>query len=258
MKILEGEGLAGEHGLRDHASESDHGQAAVLQLLELQILLLLVIGLRVVAKEVKLEVSRLAISLSQHHFLHGDCAPHLRHADPQQNLGHAAELHGRVVRGNAAHVVHRAGKVDAKIGGDEANNSQHADAAMLKLGLTHPTDVHGVREAKRVKANISNQGAIQGRWARHEGKRGRLGGKRGGGLRLGLRNLLALCGRGRGLLGCHAQGASSTPHGRGHEGRALAGHQCQSDNCNSTDHDEALGILSRGDDEKCSAAAEAP
>eukprot|EP00968_Pinguiococcus_pyrenoidosus_P019850 scaffold2224_cov261-Pinguiococcus_pyrenoidosus.AAC.23 len=66
MKILEGEGLAGEHGLRDHASESDHGQAAVLQLLELQILLLLVIGLRVVAKEVKLEVSRLAISLSQH------------------------------------------------------------------------------------------------------------------------------------------------------------------------------------------------
>eukprot|EP00968_Pinguiococcus_pyrenoidosus_P019851 scaffold2224_cov261-Pinguiococcus_pyrenoidosus.AAC.24 len=94
-------------------------------------------------------------------------------------------------------------------------------------------------EPQTAPAFRAYQGAIQGRWARHEGKRGRLGGKRGGGLRLGLRNLLALCGRGRGLLGCHAQGASSTPHGRGHEGRALAGHQCQSDNCNSTDHDEA-------------------
>mmetsp|Transcript_102936 Transcript_102936/g.268202 ORF Transcript_102936/g.268202 Transcript_102936/m.268202 type:complete len:466 (+) Transcript_102936:82-1479(+) len=144
--------LAGEHGGRDDAAVSHHGEAAIAQLLQLHLDLA---GLVLGVERTQAEVSGGAVRLALVHADHGHEAEELREAEPHQHLGHAAELdHGQVginARDLESRVV---GHAHAQVRGDPAHGGEHADAAVLQLGLAEPADVKSIRETHGVKTLI--------------------------------------------------------------------------------------------------------
>jgi hypothetical protein len=78
-------------------------------------------------------------------------ACHLDHADCAEKQQHVARLDGGVVRGKRRD-VRGEGNVEAVVDRHVAHPRQHADAAVLQLGLAHVFDVEGAREVERVEA----------------------------------------------------------------------------------------------------------
>mmetsp|Transcript_102933 Transcript_102933/g.268189 ORF Transcript_102933/g.268189 Transcript_102933/m.268189 type:complete len:462 (+) Transcript_102933:82-1467(+) len=144
--------FAGEHRGRDDAAISQHGEAAIAQFLQLHLVLA---GLVLGVERTQAEVSGGAVRLALVHADHGHEAEELREAEPHQHLGHAAELdHGQVginARDLESRVV---GHAHAQVRGDPAHGGEHADAAVLQLGLAEPADVKSIRETHGVKTLI--------------------------------------------------------------------------------------------------------
>ena len=93
----------------------------------------------------------LYFGLNGYHGYHGGHGGHGghagRHGDRDQQQEHVARLDRHVVRLERAD-VRRAGRVDAAVGREVADEREHADAAVLDLGLC-------VRGEKKTKGSVS-------------------------------------------------------------------------------------------------------
>jgi len=148
------EGIAGDPVVVDHAADGEHGEATVLELLqlpELQLLLGLSDGQ---PHGVKANVSGNAVGVLKHG-LHGDVAlvgPELHDSSPEDDLAHGG---GADDGGGEVRVVDggEAGEGPPLLH-DEADGGEHGHAAVLDLGLAEPLHVEVVGEAQGIEAGI--------------------------------------------------------------------------------------------------------
>mmetsp|Transcript_27856 Transcript_27856/g.75052 ORF Transcript_27856/g.75052 Transcript_27856/m.75052 type:complete len:219 (-) Transcript_27856:15-671(-) len=146
-------GLARDERLVQEAREAKHGEAAVLELLELEVGALG--GVLPEFEGVKAEVARGAAICE--HVIHGHLAvvEHKLHnaaEDDDLAKGACGRLHRRLDGVGA--VVVRPPKAH-KLLHNHAHNAEHANAAVLELSLAQPLQVHDVREVERVKAHVA-------------------------------------------------------------------------------------------------------
>ena len=148
---------AGEDGLGDNTGEGKHGQSAVLDLLELHVVDGL-LGLALEQANAKAKITGSPAAALKHG---RDANPrgHLGHGDPNEEISQAAVRDEGVVGSGGGEPLPLLGKrVDAssEVDSDPTGPRQHADAAMLELGLAEV--VHGkvLRDAKGVEANITD------------------------------------------------------------------------------------------------------
>mmetsp|Transcript_22709 Transcript_22709/g.61953 ORF Transcript_22709/g.61953 Transcript_22709/m.61953 type:complete len:308 (-) Transcript_22709:2-925(-) len=143
--------LAGQHGLRANAAEGEHGEAAVLELLQLHCARLsLVLGEEVLAQE---EVASLAVDLALEALKAEPSAVDLVGRDGRQEGAHEAIIHHGIVRLDRRDVLeHLAGEADPEVGRHPARGREHADAPVLQLRLAEEGHELGVLgEADRVE-----------------------------------------------------------------------------------------------------------
>mmetsp|Transcript_13719 Transcript_13719/g.32525 ORF Transcript_13719/g.32525 Transcript_13719/m.32525 type:complete len:227 (+) Transcript_13719:289-969(+) len=150
LRVEPREGVAREHGLRHGATEGEHGQSAVGELLHLHLLLLL--GVRDEANRVEAVVAGLAARAAEH-LVDANEGEELEQAQPQEQLAHRAVGHAGVVRLQSRELVARQ---RVKVGEDHANKGQHRDAAVLQLGLAQPVHGQDLRKSERVEAHVTD------------------------------------------------------------------------------------------------------
>mmetsp|Transcript_9140 Transcript_9140/g.26109 ORF Transcript_9140/g.26109 Transcript_9140/m.26109 type:complete len:304 (-) Transcript_9140:3-914(-) len=185
---LVGDGLSGGQGLRPKSEDSNHGETAVLELLQTLLLVLLV---RVV--EAERVVASLALSdaeVSGHvvgSFLLDDAqSAELEEGHEEEDLeeGESWDLAeclqrvGVAVGVDAGPLVAWEGSEESR--GDESDDGDLGDASVDELGLAVPCEVAWDSvasldalepgadwdggEAERVEANVSQHGAVKGGW----------------------------------------------------------------------------------------------
>ena len=165
----------------DHAGEAEHGEAAVLDLLELH-------GGHVLlahAHRVELEVTGSALALEG--VEEGDSAENLEERDPEEDLAHGSGLDELVVESGHLGAASDLGErgVDGDVLEDGAGGGKHGNTAVLDLGLAEEADVTERGEAEGVEADVAGHGAVEGLGGLEEGNRGRHlhGGSSGGNCR---------------------------------------------------------------------------
>jgi len=199
---LEG-ALAGEEVAVHHATDTHHGEAAVLDLGESIALALL----RVLAeaKGVKLEVTRSALALQR--LEKRDGAEHLEERQPEEELAHGALLDEDVVR--RSHLGAADELAVAGVHGDVlehgAGGGKHGNAAVLQLSLAEETDVSDTGQAQGVEADVTDHAGSERLVALEEGH--------------GLRHCL----HGGAMLGNGAAGGGASQGRGGREGGGGAG-----------------------------------
>mmetsp|Transcript_41231 Transcript_41231/g.95667 ORF Transcript_41231/g.95667 Transcript_41231/m.95667 type:complete len:203 (+) Transcript_41231:135-743(+) len=151
----------------DHAGEAEHGEAAVLDLG--QLVASTSSGVLAEVEGIKTEVAGGAAALEHGFARHvepvGDV---LDDADDGEDLPEAArgDLEeglrrdgvGGGLRGQVDDLLHQA-----------AEGREHADAAVLELGLAEPLDVVLLSEPKGIEADIADHRAVEGSGAGEEG-----------------------------------------------------------------------------------------
>ncbi|CAH0380186.1 unnamed protein product, partial [Pelagomonas calceolata] len=167
LNLEVGEALAREHGLRHDAREREHGQPAVLELLELHLRVVRAADL----ERVEAEVSRLAPRAVEH-LQNREVADALGDGDPDADLRHRAHVHRHVVRVDRRHVVHFPREAEPQVRRDEADDREHADAAVLELALAEPLDGHPITQTERVEALVADHALelLRPRQERHRGR----------------------------------------------------------------------------------------
>eukprot|EP00420_Gonyaulax_spinifera_P010689 CAMPEP_0197944600 /NCGR_PEP_ID=MMETSP1439-20131203/125490_1 /TAXON_ID=66791 /ORGANISM="Gonyaulax spinifera, Strain CCMP409" /LENGTH=455 /DNA_ID=CAMNT_0043567853 /DNA_START=39 /DNA_END=1404 /DNA_ORIENTATION=+ len=161
-------GLAREHGLRADAAEGHHGEAAILELLQLHLpRLVLLLGQEVLAQE---KVAGLALDVALEALEAKPAAIDLIARDGREEGPHDARLDHRVVRVHGGRFLeHLAGETHAQVRGDPSDRREHADAAVLQLGLADEIHRQRVRNAKGVKALLTTHPAVEHLRALEEG-----------------------------------------------------------------------------------------
>mmetsp|Transcript_5063 Transcript_5063/g.16658 ORF Transcript_5063/g.16658 Transcript_5063/m.16658 type:complete len:224 (+) Transcript_5063:129-800(+) len=165
------ERAAREGRLGHHAGKCKHREPAVRDLLLEHGFELLGRAAQVEGVEVK--VARAAVRLARHHLGDGVVRDRLDGADGEEQAEHRPRLDGRVVRSERRD-VRRKRDVEAVVDSDVPNPSEHADAPVLQLGLTHPLDVEGAGEVERVEPLVASHAAVEGSRRIHEGQSLRL------------------------------------------------------------------------------------
>jgi len=140
--------------LRDDAREGEHGGAAVRDLDGRVVLL------RLVVERVEAIVAGRAVGLSAQHLGDRNVAERLEDTNHAKQEQHAAVLDGLVVRRQRRHRRRTRPRV-AAVDRDVAEEGEHADAAVLQLGLAHPLDVVRAAQLQRVEAIVAGHGAVE-------------------------------------------------------------------------------------------------
>ena len=145
----------------EHAAEADHGEAAVPDLGPLVVLP--GVGVLAEAEGVKAKVAGGRVGVVDPLVREG-----LEGADGDEDLGPAG---GADVVEGLEGVGGEGGKLGklGELGEDHAKGGEHADAAVLDLGLAKPLEVIVVGEAKGVKSRVAGQGAVELGGALEEG-----------------------------------------------------------------------------------------
>mmetsp|Transcript_14610 Transcript_14610/g.24341 ORF Transcript_14610/g.24341 Transcript_14610/m.24341 type:complete len:227 (-) Transcript_14610:87-767(-) len=200
----------GKDRLRDDSREGEHGQPAILDLLELHVVDRL-LGLALEKADAEAVVAGSAAAALQHG---GDAQPggHLGKGDKNEGIAQAAVGNEGVVGGGGREALPLLGEgVDAKaeVDGDPPGPGQHADAAVLDLGLAEVVHGEVVRDAKGVESDIADValGALR---RREEGE--------GLGLLGGVEGNRGTAGRSRGKSGGRASEEGDSSNGL-HSGR---------------------------------------
>mmetsp|Transcript_29042 Transcript_29042/g.85145 ORF Transcript_29042/g.85145 Transcript_29042/m.85145 type:complete len:241 (-) Transcript_29042:13-735(-) len=170
-ELLDGP-LAGDQLLREHPAHSEHGEAAVLDLLELHGLVVRVglAKLALEAKRIETVVARRVVGLV--HVLRANALGD-GNADSDLRPRRSGHLRLRLERPRAHGAVYVARQVE-KLGHDETRGSEHGHPTVRDLGFAYVVEVaaelgEGGAEAERVKAHITRHGTVQGRGRLHEG-----------------------------------------------------------------------------------------
>ena len=146
-----GEAVSGDGGAGDHATDGDHGKTAVLELLELHLLLLLGVA-GVEAEGVEGVVTGAAVVALGHAGVGGE-GHGLDEGDPEEDLLHGVRegIVGVDDLGDGLEAELLAGDAD-ELRDDEADGGEHGGAAVGQLGLAGPLggdplgEVEGVEE----------------------------------------------------------------------------------------------------------------
>mmetsp|Transcript_1468 Transcript_1468/g.2917 ORF Transcript_1468/g.2917 Transcript_1468/m.2917 type:complete len:246 (+) Transcript_1468:66-803(+) len=150
LRVEPRESVASENRLRHGATEREHGQSAVSELLHLHLLLL---GrVRDEANRVEAVVAGLAARAAEH-LIDGNGGEKLEHPQPQEQLAHRAVGHTRVVRLQSRELIARK---CVEVGEDQAHKRQHGDAAVLQLSLTQPVHGQDLGETERIEAHVTD------------------------------------------------------------------------------------------------------
>mmetsp|Transcript_9750 Transcript_9750/g.31372 ORF Transcript_9750/g.31372 Transcript_9750/m.31372 type:complete len:258 (-) Transcript_9750:16-789(-) len=148
-----GKAVASQGRLGDNAAEGEHGEAAVADLL----LEHRFVGL---PERVHAEVARPPIGLAGHHLIDRVVRERLNHANGAEQQQHVARFDGGVVRSKRRDVRGER-HVEAVVDRHIANPRQHADPAVLQLGLAHVVQVEGARQVEWIKAPVACHGAVE-------------------------------------------------------------------------------------------------
>ena len=161
--------LARDEVVMDHPPDGEHGQSAVLQFVQLQ---LVVLPLRLVPQRIEAQISRDAIRINEHGL---ECdIPLVRaiflDARREYDLEHGGQSHdGR------CHVrivdVHRQvhGEI-VKFANDETDDGKHRHAAVLEFCLAQPLEVEVVGQADGIESHVADHGAVEVRGTKEEGE----------------------------------------------------------------------------------------
>ena len=147
----------GKDRLRDDSRKGEHGQPAILDLLELHVVDCL-LGLAVEKANAKAEVTGSAAASLQHG---GDANPggHLGHGDPNEEISKAAVGDEGVVGSGGGEALPLLGKgvyASSEVDSDPPGPGQHADAAVLDLGLAEVVHGEVVRDAKGIEPDVAD------------------------------------------------------------------------------------------------------
>ena len=134
--------MSGDGGAGDHTTDGDHGQTAVLELLELHLLLLLGVA-GVEAEGVEGVVTGAAVVALGHTGVGGE-GHGLDEGDPEEDLLHGVRegIVGVDDLGDGLEAELLAGDAD-ELRDDEADGGEHGGAAVLELGLAEPGEPLG-------------------------------------------------------------------------------------------------------------------
>eukprot|EP00324_Dicrateria_rotunda_P006287 CAMPEP_0206158256 /NCGR_PEP_ID=MMETSP1474-20131121/4663_1 /ASSEMBLY_ACC=CAM_ASM_001110 /TAXON_ID=97495 /ORGANISM="Imantonia sp., Strain RCC918" /LENGTH=232 /DNA_ID=CAMNT_0053558221 /DNA_START=328 /DNA_END=1026 /DNA_ORIENTATION=+ len=165
------DGLARHERLVQHARERKHRKPPVLELCQLQA----VARGRVLAEfeRVEAQVARNALRVLEHvhHRVLALVADDLEPRHEEDDLHEPLRRH----RGEGLHLVGRVARVARHLEElleNDPRRREHADAAVLELGLAQPLDVEEVGEVQWVEAGLSaRQAARLARGRSQEGKR---------------------------------------------------------------------------------------
>mmetsp|Transcript_22342 Transcript_22342/g.47075 ORF Transcript_22342/g.47075 Transcript_22342/m.47075 type:complete len:217 (+) Transcript_22342:379-1029(+) len=136
------ESLSGNNGSVDHASNGNHGQTSILQLLQLHLLLLGGIS-GVQSQRIKSKITGSAIEGIQ--IIHGSNAHGLGQSDPKQNLFHTGIQQGIVGVQHVGNGLERellAGDAN-EFGHHESDGGEHGLTSVLQLRLAEPVEPLG-------------------------------------------------------------------------------------------------------------------
>lgn len=166
-----GERSLRQNGLCNHATERQHGQTAVGNLLKFHVVD--VVGtLALEETTIQSKVTRLATRALQHL---DDCQSvnNFRKTEPKKELSHGTLLYKGIVgrhRGES-HVLYGGG-VDShtQIDCGKAHNRHHADATMFQFGFTKEVDGEKIRETEGVETSVAHVSRKVG-WVLQKGKR---------------------------------------------------------------------------------------
>ena len=144
-----------ERGLRHEAGEAEHRQPAVLELghaarrrVHLERIVEAHPHRKVVAR-----LDALPLGVEEGGDL--EQVPELQSAHRKQQRPHVARRPHGVVRLDRRHPLEDvAREADAAVDGEEAGHGEHADAAVLELGLSQPVDVVRLGEVERVEDRV--------------------------------------------------------------------------------------------------------
>mmetsp|Transcript_13401 Transcript_13401/g.37052 ORF Transcript_13401/g.37052 Transcript_13401/m.37052 type:complete len:252 (-) Transcript_13401:132-887(-) len=163
------EWLSGDPVVVDHATDGEHGQSSVLDLLQLHLGHLLVGLANGQTHWVEPEVAWLPCWILEHG-LHGDVAlvgPEFQNTHPQDDLEHG---------GGTDDGWREVGVVDVGVSWDghpllrdESEACEHGGASVLDLGLAQPLHVEVVGETERVEADIADV-SLEVLWVHDEWK----------------------------------------------------------------------------------------
>jgi hypothetical protein len=151
--------LASDEVMVNNATDGQHGEAAILDLLERP-------GLGVSlgeAERVELEVTRSALALEG--LEKSDSAENLSERNPEQDLAHSAGRDELVMGGSQLRAAGDLGvaRILNKVLNNRTGNGKHGNAAMLDLGLLKELYVEQGRKAERIEASVPRQGFIKSR-----------------------------------------------------------------------------------------------
>ena len=162
-----GEAVSGDGGAGDHTADGDHGETAVLELLELHLLLLLGVA-RVEAEGVEGVVTGATVVSLGHAGVGGE-GHGLDEGDPEEDLLHGVRegIVGVDDLGDGLEAELLAGDAD-ELRDDEADGGEHGGAAVLELGLAEPGEPLGgaLSEAAGVEVDGGPGTAGEGHWLR--------------------------------------------------------------------------------------------
>ncbi len=163
--------LASEEVAVDHATDTHHSEAAVLDLGKC--IALGGLGVLAKAKGIKLEVAGGALALEG--LEKGDGAEHLEEGDPEEDLTHGSLLDEHVMEGSHLGATSKAGvrRISGNVLEDGTSGGEHGNAAVLDLSLTEEADVSNTGQAEGIEANVTWHAGAEGRVALKE--RDRLG-----------------------------------------------------------------------------------
>ena len=160
-----GEAVSGDGGSGDHTADGDHGETAVLELLELHLLLLLGVA-GVEAKGVEGVVTGAAVVALGHAGVGGE-GHGLDEGDPEEDLLHGVRegIVGVDDLGDGFEAELLSGDAD-ELRDDEADGGEHGGAAVLELGLAEPGEPLGgaLGEAAGVEVDGGPGAAGEGHW----------------------------------------------------------------------------------------------
>ena len=155
--------MSGDGGAGDHTADGNHGETAVLELLDLHRLLLLGVG-GVEAEGVEGVVAGAAVVALGHAGVGGE-GHGLDEGDPEEDLLHGVRegVVGVDDLGDGLEAELLAGDAD-ELRDDEADGGEHGGAAVLELGLAEPGKPLGgaLGEAAGVEINGSPRSAGEG------------------------------------------------------------------------------------------------
>ena len=157
--------MSSDGGAGDHTADGNHGETAVLELLELHLLLLLGIG-GVEAEGVEGVVAGAAVVALGHAGVGGE-GHGLDEGDPEEDLLHGVRegVVGVDDLGDGLEAELLAGDAD-ELRDDEADGGEHGGAAVLELGLAEPRKPLGgaLGESAGVEVDGRLRSAVEGHW----------------------------------------------------------------------------------------------